>query len=394
MPKRIAILGSTGSIGRQTLDVVDALGPQYRVVVLTAGRNHSLLAEQVRRYKPELAVLSDLDAAAELAALVDRSKCRVEAGAQGQLLAACWPEVDLVVAALVGFSGFEPVVAALEAGRTVALANKESLVVGGELLQRKGLLQRDQLLPVDSEHSAVWQCLGDSPLKEVRQIWLTASGGPFRDWTRERLNGVTPEQALAHPNWSMGPKITIDSATLMNKGFEVLEAKWLFGLELEQVRVVIHPQSIVHSAVEYIDGSVIAQLGLPDMRLPIQYALTYPERQKSILPRLNFFEQNWSFHQPDKERFPCLELAYRSGRSGGTVPACLNAANEIAVEYFLSGRLKFTGIPAVIERVLQKHRPVNAPELDEIISADSWARQLARTLIDNQQIGVDNKCKP
>lgn len=384
MSKRIAILGSTGSIGRQTLEVVEALGPEYRVAVLTASRNRSLLAEQVRRYKPELAVLSDLDAAAALAREVDGSECRVEAGPQGQILAACWPGVDLVVVALVGFSGFEPLVAALEAGRTVALANKESLVVGGELLQRKGLLRRDKLLPVDSEHSAVWQCLGDSSQSQVSQIWLTASGGPFRDWTQERLKRATPEQALAHPNWSMGPKITIDSATLMNKGFEVLEAKWLFGLELEQLQVVIHPQSIVHSAVEYIDGSVIAQLGLPDMRMPIQYALTYPERQNSALPRLNLFGQEWSFHQPDGERFPCLELAYRAGRIGGTVPACLNAANEVAVEHFLSGRLSFPAIPVVIETVLQNHRPAGSPELAEIISADRWARKLARNLIDDQ----------
>ncbi len=390
MPKKIAILGSTGSIGQQTLEVMETLGPEYRVAVLTAGRNEKLLAEQIRRYKPELAVLSDHAAAAALTREVDGSCCRVEAGPQGQVLAACLPGVDLVVVALVGFSGFEPVVAALEAGKTVALANKESLVVGGELLQRKGLLQKNKLLPVDSEHSAIWQCLGNTPLSQVSQIWLTASGGPFREKAREQLERVTPEQALAHPNWSMGPKITIDSATLMNKGFEVLEAKWLFGLELEQVRVVIHPQSIVHSAVQLIDGSVMAQLGLPDMRLPIQYALTYPERQNSTLPRLNLYGQNWNFYEPDTERFPCLELAYQAGRSGGTVPACLNAANEVAVEYFLKGRLKFPGIPAVIEAVLQNHRPVCSPDLAEIISADSWARRSARALIDDQQIGVDS----
>lgn len=277
MVKRIAILGSTGSIGRQTLAVIESLGPAYQVVALTAGQNAALLAAQVRRFQPQLAVLSNSDAAAALAQDLQGFPCRVESGAEGQVLAATWPEADLIVAALVGFSGFEPVLAALTAGKRVALANKESLVVGGELLAAKGLLKEEQIIPVDSEHAAIRQCLGETPRRQVSQIWLTASGGPFRGWSREQLKAVTPEQALAHPNWRMGPKITVDSATLMNKGFEVLEARWLFGLRQDQIRVVIHPQSIVHSAVEFIDGSIVAQLSNPDMRLPIQYALTFPK---------------------------------------------------------------------------------------------------------------------
>ncbi|MEW5783861.1 MAG: 1-deoxy-D-xylulose-5-phosphate reductoisomerase [Bacillota bacterium] len=377
MSKRIAILGSTGSIGRQTLAVIEALGPAYRVTALTAGRNAALLAEQARRFKPELVVLSDAGAAAELARELRGEACRVEPGPQGQILAATWPSVDLVVAALVGFSGFEPVLAALQAGKIVALANKESLVVGGELLQHKGLLRGDRIIPMDSEHSAIRQCLSSTSLDRVSRIWLTASGGPFRDWPRDRLESAKPDQALAHPNWRMGAKITVDSATLMNKGFELLEAYWLFGLRLDQIEVVIHPQSVVHSAVEFIDGSVIAQLGLPDMRLPIQYALTYPERQESTLPRLNLFGQNWSFTEPDTERFPCLELAFRAGAAGGTLPACLNAANEVAVEYFLKGELSFGGIPALINAVLQKHAPVREPDFKQILAADQWARQEA-----------------
>ena len=384
MPKKIAILGSTGSIGRQTLEVVERLGSEYRVVALTANTNSSLLAEQIRRFKPELAVLSDPEAACALTLEKGLGDCRVETGPQGQVLAACRPEADLVVAALVGFSGFEPVAAALEAGKTVALANKESLVVGGELLEQMGLLRKERILPVDSEHSAVWQCLGGTPMKQVSRIWLTASGGPFRDWPREKLKLATPRQALAHPNWSMGPKITVDSASLMNKGFEVLEARWLFGLSLEQIRVVLHPQSIVHSAVEFLDGSVMAQAGLPDMRLPIQYALTYPQRVDTELPRLNFFGQNWSFHEPDRKRFPCLDLAYRAGQSGGTAPACLNAANEVAVEYFLQGALPFTGIARIIETVLEHRTPDGPLEMGGIIAADRWARERARQLIEEQ----------
>ncbi len=394
MTRNVALLGSTGSIGRQTLEVLENLGPDFRVAVLTANKNYALLAQQVRRYKPGLAVLSDRSAAEKLSREIDPGLCRIEAGAGAQVLAATWPGVDLVVAALVGFSGFAPVVAALKAGKTVALSNKESLVVGGELLEREGLLKREKLLPVDSEHSAIWQCLGNTAVSRVNRIWLTASGGPFRDWPREKLSAVTPRQALNHPNWSMGPKITVDSATLMNKGFEVLEARWLFGIDLNRIEVVIHPQSIVHSAVEYIDGSVLAQLGLPDMRTAIQYALTFPDRRPTRLPRLNLFNQKLTFYEPDRDRFPCLDLAFQAGRSGGTAPACLNAANEVAVDYFLQGKLTFTGIPEVIDAVLQEHRPVSAPGMEEIMAADQWARQKARELVENPRNRSWCICKP
>lgn len=381
MPKKVAVLGSTGSIGKQTLEVLAELAPDYRVAVLSANRSASLMAEQAKLFKPELVVLSDPEAANMFEQSMGRDFCRLESGARAQVLAACWPGVELVVVALVGFSGFEPVVAALEAGKTVALANKEALVVGGELLKKKGLLKRGKLIPVDSEHSAIWQCLGDAPLGQVSRIWLTASGGPFRDWPSDQMEQVTLQQTLNHPNWCMGPKITVDSATLMNKGFEVLEAKWLFGLDLDQIRVVIHPQSIVHSAVEYIDGSIIAQLGLPDMRLPIQYALTYPVRLKNRWPKLNIFGQSWVFHEPDRKRFPCLDLAFRAGKTGGTASACLNAANEVAVEYFLKGKLSFSGIPEVIKAILDEFRPVGLPELEDIVAADSWARKATQEYI-------------
>jgi 1-deoxy-D-xylulose-5-phosphate reductoisomerase len=382
--KKIAILGSTGSIGRQTLQVIDNLGAGYRVVALTAGGNAGLLADQVRRYAPELAVLSDLTAADALARSLQGVACRVEAGLPGQVSAACHPAVDIVVAALVGFSGFIPVLKALQCGKTVALANKEALVVGGELLQRQGLLDRERIYPVDSEHSAIWQCIGAAPVSQVRRIWLTASGGPFRDWEAAKLPGVTPEQALAHPNWRMGAKITVDSATMMNKGFEALEARWLFGLNLDQIRVVVHPQSAVHSMVEFIDGAMIAQISPPDMRLPIQYALTYPERRESVLPGFDLYGQCWSFGEPDRERFPCLDYAYQAGEIGGTMPACLNAANEVAVEQFLKGNLSFTGIPRVVGAVMAEHKAVNQPELADILEADRWARAKAFCLINDQ----------
>lgn len=384
MEKKIAILGSTGSVGRQTLQVIDNLGSGYRVVALTAGSNAALLAGQVRRYKPELAVLSDLTAAAALAHSLHGVACRVEAGPLGQIAAASHPGVDLVVAALVGFSGFIPVLEALRSGKTVALANKEALVVGGELLSREGLLDRERIYPVDSEHSAIWQCIGEAPVRQVRRIWLTASGGPFRDWEASKLSGVTPEQALAHPNWQMGAKISVDSATLMNKGFEVLEALWLFGLKLDQIRVVVHPQSAVHSVVEFIDGSMIAQVGPPDMRLPIQYALTYPERRESGIPGLDLFGQCWSFSEPDRNRFPCLDYAYRAGEVGGTMPACLSAANEVAVDQFLKGKLSFSGISRVVGAVMAEHAPADRPDLEDILEADRWSREKAFCLINDQ----------
>ncbi len=389
MPKKIAILGSTGSIGRQALEVIDHLGPEYRVVALTAHRRVEPLLVQARKFKPELVVLSDRRAAATLRSSLGKG-CRVEAGPEGQLLAAGWPSADLVIIALVGFSGFQPTWEALRTGKKVALANKESLVVGGELLARTGdgepLLNR--IIPLDSEHSAIWQCIQGVGMGQVNRVWLTASGGPFFSWSRRQLEEeATAERALVHPNWRMGPKITIDSATLMNKGFEVLEARWLFDLELSQIEVVIHPQSIVHSMVELVDGSFLAQAGPPDMRLPIQYALTFPKRVAGPWPKLPIYGQNWSFLPPDRELFPCLELAYRAGKEGGTLPACLNAANELAVEQFRQGKLKFTGIPELIERVMERHTIINCPGVEELVEANRRARCMAEKIMESMAGG-------
>jgi 1-deoxy-D-xylulose-5-phosphate reductoisomerase len=377
MTKRIAILGSTGSIGRQTLEVIDALGSGYRVVALTAASSDQLLAEQVIRFKPEMAALSDEEAAERMAKSLNGSECCLMKGLEGQIAAAVWPNADLVVMAQVGFSGFEPLIAALREGKKVALANKESLVIGGEILERLGLLSRDLIIPVDSEHSAIRQCLGSAPPLEVERVYLTASGGPFYGWSSEELEKVTPEMALKHPNWKMGRKISIDSATMMNKGLEVIEAKWLFNLSLDRIEVVVHRQSIIHSMVEYIDGSILAQLGLPDMRTAIQYALTYPERKKSRVKRYDPFGERLTFDRPDRDNFPCLDLACRSAKIGGTMPAVLNGANEIAVEYFLNGSIKFTEIPVIISRVMQKHDSIAVPEIEDIIDADCWSRREA-----------------
>lgn len=373
--KTIAILGSTGSIGRQALEVIEELGSAYRVVALTAYSNVQLLAKQVRRFKPELAVLGDLTAAKKLKESLG-GYCRVEAGVQGQILAASWPAADLVLVALVGFSGLEPTLAALAEGKTVALANKEALVVGGELMTRDPL-QRKRLIPVDSEHSAIWQCLRGVAPEQLERIWLTASGGPFSGWDIERIARATPADALAHPNWQMGAKITIDSATMINKGLEALGARWLFDLELEKIRVLIHPQSVVHSMIELLDGSILAQVGPPDMRMPIQYALTFPNRVRSSWPRLNLYGQQWSFSEPDTIRFPCLEYAYHAGRVGGTAPACLNAANEVAVELFLKGKIRFGEIACLVEEVMNGHQVDRAPDLAKLLAADEWARQRA-----------------
>ncbi len=384
MEKKIAILGSTGSIGKQTLEVIAALGEGYRVVALTAGGNDILLEEQVREFKPELAVLSNIEAAERLAGKIGTTGCTVKSGEEGQVLAATWPQADLVVMAQVGFSGFSPLVAALKQGKMVALANKESLVIGGTILEQMGLLDRKKILPVDSEHSAIWQCLGGSGSEEVSRIFLTASGGPFFGCTKKELASVTPARALKHPNWQMGRKITIDSATMMNKGLEVIEAKWLFGLDLDQIEVIIHRQSIIHSMVEYIDGSIIAQLGVPDMRLPIQHALTYPERTESRVDRFDPFGKKLDFYPPDRDNFPCLELAYRAAELGGTMPAVLNGANEIAVAEFIGGRIGFNAIPEVINSVMSSHTNVENPGIDDVVSADQWSRRKAAQIIDAQ----------
>lgn len=381
--KRIVILGSTGSIGRQTLDVIRNLPGKFRVVGLAAGKNWRLLARQVREFRPEVVIL---EREQELKYLRNELACDgtpdLAWGRSGLENLAMLPQADIVLVAVAGALGIYPTIAAINAGKDVALANKETLVAAGHLVMDLAARKKSALLPVDSEHSAIWQCLNGLEQRSVEKIILTASGGPFRSISKDEIETVTVDMALSHPNWQMGKKITIDSATLMNKGLEIIEAKWLFGVSYEQIEVVIHPQSIIHSAVEFLDGSIIAQMGLPDMRLPIQYALTYPERLPGCCPRLNLTcLQGLTFEEPDTERFPSLTLAFEAGKTGGTMPAVLNAANEVAVDSFLKGRIPFPAIPSIVAEVMEKHLTVNQPELEEIMEADCWARETGANLI-------------
>lgn len=370
--KRIAVLGSTGSIGQQTLDVVRALPGEFRVIGLAAGKNLTLLAEQIKEFKPDFVSYSEPDK-------------RVSFGPSPRLLSpeeiASHPDVELVVMATSGKAGLAPTLAAIDAGKTIALANKEVLVMAGEIVTCRARDKKVRILPVDSEHSAIWQCLNYEDEKPSRLI-LTASGGPFYRLSQEQMEGVTVEQALKHPSWKMGKKVTIDSATLMNKGLEVIEAHWLFEMPFNKIEIVIHPQSIIHSMVEFVDGAIKAQLSSPDMRLPIQYALTYPKRLANPgLPLLDWSRvASLAFAQPDLKRFPCLALGIEAGTKGGTYPAALCGADEVAVELFLAKRIKFTDIPRLIERVLGEHRSVTSPTLDNIVSADAWAREKVREL--------------
>ena len=380
--KRLAILGSTGSIGVSTLQVVDAFPEAFRVVALGAGKNLARLEEQVRRYKPDLVAVSHPTAATELAGRIG-SATRVIHGTDGLVEVARHPGAEVVVCGLVGAVGLLPTYAAVDAGRTVALANKEALVVGGAHIAARAKATGARILPVDSEHNAVHQCLRGEGASEVRRVWLTASGGPFRVRALHTLTTVTPEEALRHPTWRMGPKVTIDSATLMNKGLEVIEARWLFDLDPAKIRVVIHPKSIVHSMVEFVDGSFKAQMGITDMRHSIQYALTWPERWETFLPAFDPVEAGpLEFEQPDPERFPCLDLAYRALAQGGAAPAVLNAANEVAVDAFLGGRAGFLDIPSVVRTALDRHGSDAAGSLEELLEADSRARaSAARALV-------------
>ena len=369
--KRLAILGSTGSIGRQTLDIVRST-PGFQVVGLAAGRNHDLLAQQVAEFRPSF-VAYDGDSPLVAPAIPRLTLEEL----------AAHPDVDLVVVGTVGKAGLLPALAALKAGKAVALANKEVFVAAGHIVTETARRYGGTLLPVDSEHSALWQCLlGEAPAPEspwppIHQLLLTASGGAFRDWDAAALDNVTPAQALRHPTWQMGQKITIDSATLMNKGFEVIEAHWLFGYPLEQIDVVLHRESIVHSLVVFPDGSVKAQLGVPDMRVPLQFALTYPQRQPSPAAFLDFTTLgSLSFGPVDLERYPCLRLALHAARSGATYPAVLSAADEVAVHLFLEGRIRFTDIHSWVDEALQRHTPVAEPTLDDVLEADAWARRL------------------
>jgi 1-deoxy-D-xylulose-5-phosphate reductoisomerase len=377
--KKIVVLGSTGSIGRQTLEIIRCYPERFKLLGLGAGRNWRLLAEQLKEFRPSAAALAEERELLELKDSLDPSQCPDLAwGRKGMEDLAGLPEADLVVVAITGAAGIYPTLAAINAGKDVALANKETLVAAGQLVMSLARQKNILILPVDSEHSAVWQCLNGRKPDLIEKIILTASGGPFRQLTKEQLESVTVDMALHHPNWVMGSKITIDSATLMNKGLEVIEAKWLFGVNYSHIEVIVHPQSIIHSAVEFRDGSVIAQMGVPDMRLPIQYALTYPNRLSGPVPRLKWADlKGLTFEEPDLVKFPALGLAYEAGKAGGTMPAVLNAANEVAVELFLKGKISFTGIPVLVGGVMEQHKIINNPGLAEIMDADRWAREIA-----------------
>lgn len=373
--KRIAILGSTGSIGTQALEVISAFPEKFSVVGLSADHNVALLAQQVEQYRPSVAAMMSQQAATELGQALQGSRAQVAGGVAGLVEVATWPEADLVLAAISGVAGLVPVLRAVEAGKQIALANKEPLVVAGQLLTESAQRSGAALIPVDSEHSAIFQALMGQERSKIQRLILTASGGPFAQWPLEKLAQVTAEQALHHPTWKMGKKVTIDSATLMNKGLEVIEAHWLFGVEVDRIEIVIHHQSIVHSLVEFVDGSVLAQLGIPDMKTPLQFALGYPERLPKSWGKLDLAQMGrLTFAPPDLERFPCVRLAYRAVRAGGTMPAALNAADEVAVAWFLAGKIGFLEIPKLIERAMDKHQPISHPNLEEIVAVDREIR--------------------
>ena len=382
--KHLAILGSTGSIGTQTLDVVRANPEMFDIAVLAANSSDELLERQIEEFHPQAAVLADEAAAHRLRERYS-GRTQILGGAQAFTDAAAHPDADLVVTSMMGFAGLAPTMRALDAKKDIALANKETLVVAGELVMRRVREQGVRLLPVDSEHSAIFQCLQGEQQERIEKILLTCSGGPFRGRRREELQNVTKADVLAHPTWTMGAKITVDSASLVNKGFEVIEAHWLYDMPYEKIEVVVHPQSIIHSMVQFVDGAVMAQLGSADMRLPIQYALTYPARQPSSFRRLDFSAiGSLTFEAPDTETFRGLPLAYAAGREGGTMPCVMNAANEIAVSAFLAGRLPFLRIYEIIENVMEKaasHGVERQPDLDALFAADAWARRYAESLI-------------
>ena len=380
--KRIAILGSTGSIGVSTLDIVGRFPEKFRVVALAAGKNLTQLIAQIKSFQPSLVSLSQEEDAKKLRQELPDFEGDIVWGADGLLATATHEDADMVMAALVGAIGLPPTLAAIRAGKDVALANKEALVVSGELMTREAAQHGVQLLPVDSEHNAIFQALHGHRQERVKRIILTASGGPFLHRPAEDFQTIRIEEALQHPTWKMGNKITIDSATLMNKGLEVIEARWLFNLPPEQVSVIVHPQSIVHSLVEYVDGSVLAQLGIPDMRVPISYILAYPDRLPlTHLPQLNLAEAaRLEFVEPDYDKFPCLGLAYTALGRGGTCPAALNAANEVSVASFLSGRIAFTDIADINKQVLTAHAVQPVKDLESVLEADGWARAQAKKI--------------
>ncbi|HAO22459.1 MAG TPA: 1-deoxy-D-xylulose-5-phosphate reductoisomerase [Desulfobacteraceae bacterium] len=377
--KKLSILGSTGSIGKNALTIAEAFPDRFVVKALAAKSNVNLLAEQIRKFRPELAVVYDEISAKELKTLIPNIKTEIIFGIEGYKLAAALPSADIVLTAVVGAAGLAPTLAAIDAGKDIALANKETLVMAGDIVMKRAAQRGVKILPVDSEHSAIFQCLSGQRREDFEKILLTASGGPFLNKPAEEFAQITPEQALKHPNWQMGRKITIDSATLMNKGLEVIEAKHLFAVSQEQIQVVVHPQSIIHSMVAFKDGSVIAQLGIPDMKGAIAYALSYPERLALNQPLPDFAKIGaFTFQSPDTKKFPCLALAFEACKIGGTLPAVMNAANEIAVDAFLNKEISFMQIPEFIQKTMDKHQIIAHPEMDEIIEADRWARETFR----------------
>lgn len=378
MQKEIAILGSTGSIGVQTLDVVRSHPDRFRVYALSAHRNIERLAQQAREFRPEVVCIADESKYDCLKEALQDLPIKVWAGEKAIAQMTTMPSIDMVVAAMVGYAGLKPTIEAIKAGKTIALANKETLVVAGELITSLSLQHHAPILPVDSEHSAIFQSLVGEQNNEVEKILLTCSGGPFRTWQKDKIAAAKAADALKHPNWDMGAKITIDSATMMNKGFEVIEAKWLFGIGIDRIQVLVHPQSIIHSAVQYADGSIKAQLGMPDMRLPIQYAMSYPERLQSRFPRIDFFSltEGLTFEEPDTERFPNLKLAYEATRKGGNMPCILNAANEVAVKAYLQDQITFYDMTRLIEYAMTEMSFIEKPTYEDYVTTDRETRQL------------------
>jgi 1-deoxy-D-xylulose-5-phosphate reductoisomerase len=381
--KALSILGSTGSIGRNALEIVRRFPERFAVKALAAKRSVTLLAEQIQEFAPEAAAVFDDRTAHQLRPLLPAGcRTRIFFGEQGYNTVAAWDSADVTLTAMVGAAGLLPTLAAIDSGKTIALANKETLVMAGAVVTARAAARRITILPVDSEHSAIFQCLQGQRRQDAVQILLTASGGPFFKRAREEFAALTPAEALRHPNWAMGAKITIDSATMMNKGLEVIEAKWLFGVSQDMIRVVVHPQSIIHSMVAFKDGSIIAQMGVPDMKAAIAYALSYPERLALGQPLPAFSsDMPMTFAEPDLEKFPCLGLAFEACRRGGTVPAVLNAANEVAVHAFLEGQAPFTAIPRIVQQTMESHRPLDHPGLEDILAADRRARSKASELV-------------
>jgi len=382
--KKITILGSTGSIGLSALSVIENNSGRFQVEALAAGRNIKLLRKQIEKFRPKAVAVSTKDNAYKLREILNtKSKVKIFYDEEGLKHIASFPSSDIVISAISGFAGLMPTIAAIDAGKDIALANKETMVVAGEIVTKAAFKKGVKIIPVDSEHSAIFQCLEGYHRRNLRKIILTASGGPFLNCNRNELKKVSLSQTLHHPKWKMGKKISIDSASMMNKGLEVIEAKWLFNVDIGNIDVLIHPQSIVHSLVEFIDGAFLAQMGVPDMKIPIAYALTYPERIINDLPPLNLAKiGNLEFVKPDKKKFPCLDIAYAAGHCGGTAPAVLNAADEVAVSAFMENKIRFIDLPEIIEKILARHDSIREPSLDDIREADLWARRETKKIIE------------